>query len=369
MMFVITGVWLFEGGRIALSATAGQRSSAGAGPRTPQPAPIQPAGDAPEHLPMDRVGHRGELSELFSRARAARRDGAPAYLWVDIVEPTQAEMAMVGDVFGLPSLQLEDALSARQRPKVERAQPDAFLVLKSLTYIEATSDIETHQVSAFAGPGYLVTIAHDRYDLAAAVLARFAREPRLRKQGASGGLYALLDVVVDEYLAVAAEIARDIEEIEERVFSPERTDDAAAIYRLKRENLELRRAVGPLSAIAGQVTRGLVPEIGDRMEAYYRDVADHLIRAVEYGDNYDQLLMTMLMASTARQDLQQNADMRRISAYVALAAVPTLIAGVYGMNFAYMPELDEVWGYPFAIALMGAICLGLYRLFKRSGWL
>ncbi len=350
---MIGGIWLIEGGRLVVSTTG-----SGSGyPGEPEPAPLS------------RIAHRGELSELFSRARAARRDGRSAYLWVDVADPTPQEVAMLGDVFGLPRLQLEDALNPRQRPKVERSGSGVFLVLRSLEYFEATSEVETQQVAAFAGPGYFLTIAHDRSTVATAVHARIAREAALRRRGSIAGCYALLDVVVDEYLAIAAAIGDDIEEIEESVFSPERSDDSAAIYTLKRENLELRRAAGPLSGAANQVAQGLAAQVDEQFEPYFRDVADHLLRVVEYADNHDQLLMTMLMASTARQDLQQNADMRRISAWVAIAAAPTVIAGVYGMNFAFMPELDEQWGYPFALGLMALACLGLYWVFKRARWL
>jgi len=352
---VIGGIWLFESGRIALSAY----NNAHPIPREPDPGAVAIAA----------IAHRGELSELLSRARAAGRVTSSGYLWVDVVYPTTHEMAMLADVFNLPRLQVDDAMTPIQRPKLERDGEEVFLIMKALTYLEASSDVETRQVSAFAGPGYLITVSHGRYDIAGAMLARTAREPVLRKFGSAVGFYALLDVVVDEYLNVAEEISQDIEDIEESVFSPERTDDAAVIYRLKRENLELRRAAGPLTTSAAQVMRGLIDQIDERMQPYFQDVADHILRVSEAADGYDQLLMTMLMASTARQDLQQNNDMRRISAYVALAAVPTLIAGIYGMNFAFMPELDEQWGYPWALGLMAVICGLLYRGFKRSGWL
>jgi magnesium transporter len=350
---VIGGVWLIDGGQFVVSTTGAGGGYAG----------------EPEPTPLSRIADRGELSEMFSQARTARRDGRSAYLWVDVTDPTAQELAKLGDVFGLPRLQVEDALNPRQRPKVERSGAGVFLVLRSLEYFEATSEVETHQVAAFAGPGYFLTIAHDRSTVAASVHGRIAREPALRRRGSIAGCYALLDVVVDEYLAIAAAIGDDIEEIEESVFSPARSDDSAAIYALKRENLELRRAAGPLAIAANQAIQGLAEQVDGPFELYFRDVADHLLRVVEYADNHDQLLMTMLMASTARQDLQQNADMRRISAWVAIAAVPTVIAGVYGMNFVFMPELDEWWGYPFALSLMALACLGLYRVFKRARWL
>jgi len=351
---VITGIWLLADGAVrlrALDETRLRHSS------------------RPDAEPIDPWADRAELSRLYSRVRHLRSTGSPSFLWVDVVDPDEAELAKLGDVFGLTRLYLEDALRPRQRPKLELGDGDVFLVLRSLTFAPETSEVETQQVSAFNGPGYLLTITHGRTDIADSVAERVEREPALLRLGSATGLYALLDVVVDQYLAIAEEIGADIEEIEESVFSPARTDDAARIYLLKRENLELRRAVGPLARTAQQIARGGMAQIPDDLRPYLEDVADHVLRAAEYADANDQLLMTMLMASTARQDLQQNADMRRISAYVAIAAVPTLIAGIYGMNFIYMPELDEWWGYPFALGLMGLICFGLYRLFKRSGWL
>jgi len=352
-VLVIAGIWLIEDGHTAVAV----RTDA-------HPAPV--AEESAHGLA--RITSRGELNRLRSRVRAAHGRAGASFLWVDVVDPTAGEMAMLADVLHLPPLHVEDALVPHQRPKLERSDR-VFLVIKAVTYIEATSDIETHQVAAFISGEYLVTVSHGRYDVADAMHNRLAREPALRRMGTAGAFYALLDTLVDQYLEVAEEIAVDIEEIEESVFSPSRSDDSAAIYRLKRENLELRRAVAPLAGAAGLIVRGMIPQLSEPLKPYYADVADHLLRAAEITDSHDQLLMTMLMAATARRDLQQNADVRRISAWVAIVAVPTLIAGIYGMNFEFMPELDEWWGYPWALGLMAAIAFSLHRAFKRAGWL
>jgi magnesium transporter len=182
-------------------------------------------------------------------------------------------------------------------------------------------------------------------------------------------MHGILDVVVDGYSDVLAELGRDIAELEERVFSPERTDDAMAIYELKRENLEMRRAVDPLLPVAEQLMRHELVSLPEVLRPHYRDLGDHLLRVSEVSAQYDVLLGTILDALRSRQAVQQNEDMRKISAWVAIAAVPTAIAGVYGMNFEFMPELSWSLGYPAVLLLMTTVCVLLYRGFKRNGWL
>ncbi|MSW39223.1 MAG: magnesium transporter CorA, partial [Actinobacteria bacterium] len=179
----------------------------------------------------------------------------------------------------------------------------------------------------------------------------------------------VLDQIVDGYVYVANGVAQDISEVEEAVFSPIRSDDAQAIYRLKRENLEIRRAVAPLTSAAELFVARNTPAIPSDLVADFQDLGEHILRVHEQVDSQDALLTTVLTASMSRQSLQQNEDMRKISAWVAIAAVPTMIAGIYGMNFEHMPELPMKYGYGGALALMGGVCFGMWRAFKRSGWL
>ena len=187
--------------------------------------------------------------------------------------------------------------------------------------------------------------------------------------GPGGVLYAVSDRVVDEYLEVVDELVIDVDEIEASVFSTDRTNDSARIYMLKREIAEVRRAVLPLARPDGRFATGDVPGVPEEAAPFFRDVADHLARAAETVDSLDALLSTAFDAHLAQISVQQNNDMRKISAGVALIVVPTLIAGIYGMNFEHMPELGWTYGYPFALLLMAAVAGGLWVLFKRSGWL
>jgi magnesium transporter len=307
------------------------------------------------------------LRDLVDRALGDPADGA--FLWLGLFQPTKAELALVGDLFGLPPLQIEDAGNSRQRAKAEIAKGSAFVIFKVLQYYEATSDVETGQISVFLGPNYVVTVRYGAVGDLRGVRTRLATEHDLLAEGPVSVLYGVLDAVVDGYLTVADEIGRDIEAIEEDVFAPRRKDNAESIYRLKRENLEMRRAITPLVPTAHELVRRTVMEIPESMQPYFHDIGDHLLRVHDQTDSYDNLLLTMLMASTARQDLQQNQDMRKISAWVAIAAVPTMIAGIYGMNFESMPELSWAIGYPMILLLMLTACGLMFRAFKRSGWL
>jgi magnesium transporter len=187
--------------------------------------------------------------------------------------------------------------------------------------------------------------------------------------GPSSVLYAVCDAVVDDYSEISFAVEADIEEVEERVFSPVRSNDAARIYNLKREVIEFRRAVRPLIEPMARLATGHVPRIHEHMHPFFRDVADHALRVSEQVDGFDDLLSSVLSANLAQVGVQQNSDMRRISAWVAIVAVPTMIAGIYGMNFDHMPELRWRLGYPLVLVVMLLACMTLYRLFKRSGWL
>jgi magnesium transporter len=273
--------------------------------------------------------------------------------------------------FDLPHLQVEDAANDAQRPKVEVAD-DArvFVIAKMLDYVELSSDVQTGQLSVFIGPWYAVTVRYGQIGDLRGIRSRLEGSPDLRAHGPVSVLYSVLDLIVDGYLTVTDEIAQDIEEVETEVFSGSLSNsNANRIYRLKRENVEIRRAISPLVPFAHTWVNESMTWIPTEMLPYFRDIGEHMLRASDATESSDNLLMTMLMVSTSLQDLQQNRDMRKISSWVAIAAVPTMIAGIYGMNFDYMPELHQPWGYPAVLLLMGTACFSLYRGFKRSGWL
>lgn len=297
--------------------------------------------------------------------RAKRLDDS--FVWIALFDPSQPELELVRDHFDLPQLEVDDAANPKQRAKVELYEGRAFIVIKLLEYVEESSAIETSQISMFVGQGYVVTVRWGSSGDMGWVLDQLSRS-ELVEQGSLSVVHAVMDRAVDDYLQVADDVALDIEEIEASVFSPTRTDDSASIYSLKRENLEIRRAIGPLMLIAEQrwESESRIPE---EVKPYFQDISDHILRASDTVEQNDSLLMTMLMAETAQQDLHLNRDVRRISAWVAIAAVPTMIAGIYGMNFDDMPELHQWWGYPAILAVMFTVCTTMYVQFRKSGWL
>jgi magnesium transporter len=292
-----------------------------------------------------------------------------AFVWVGLHNPTAAELNRVAQVFDLHPLAVEDALLAHQRPKLERYDRSLFLVLKTLWYVDEDDAVETGEINVFMGRDFVITVRHG----AGAELhtARLTLESKadVLNHGPSAVVYAVCDRVVDDYVRVAAELEIDVDEIETSVFSPDRTDDSARIYVLKREIAEVRRAVMPLREPMRQAATGLVQGMDPEAAPFFRDVSDHLSKVSDTIDNLDTLLSTAFEAHLARISIQQNEDMRKISAGAALVLVPTLIAGVYGMNFDHMPELHWLFGYPFALVLMATVSGYLYRRFKASGWL
>lgn len=306
--------------------------------------------------------------DALAHARDTARQVAD-FAWVDLVDPTRAEVDRVARVFSLEPLLLEDATSRQQRAKIDIGTNSLFVLLKVLEWVDDTSDVETGQVACFVGAGYAITIREGRAEDTQTVAARLAAHPELVQTGPLSVFWAIADVAARQYLEVGDAIQSDIEEIEQQVFSDQPSQAANRIYRLNRENIEMRRAVQPLLPEAGRLAQAPSSLVPEALHPYLRDVGDNILRAGDMVDGFDSTLMTMLMASTARQDLLQNKDMRKISAWAAIIAVPTAIAGIYGMNFDDMPELHWSFGYPVVLAVMVGICLLLYRGFKKSGWL
>ncbi|CAI9414646.1 magnesium/cobalt transporter CorA [Nocardioides sp. T2.26MG-1] len=315
-----------------------------------------------------RDGKRTEGGTHWRELRAkADRDGD--FVWIGMHEPSTAEVHEVAEVFGLHSLAVEDAVKAHQRPKLERFDDMVFLVLKTLWYVDEDDAVETGEIAIFVGDDFVVTVRHGQGNELHSAREELETSRRVLSHGPGGVLYAVIDRVVDEYLDVVDELIVDVDEIEASVFSDDRTHDSARIYVLKRELAEVRRAVLPLREPLVRLAGGDVPSVTDQAAPFFRDVADHLARAAETVDSLDALLSTAFDAYLAQISVQQNDDMRKISAGAALVVVPTLIAGIYGMNFRHMPELEWTYGYPFALGLMAAVAVGLWVLFKKSGWL
>ncbi len=319
-----------------------------------------------------RDGRRTEGPVDFSDALQAARATGDAFLWVGMHEPSEKEFDHVKAEFGLHPLAVEDALGAHQRPKLEVYDDSLFVVLKPVVYDDAADTVTTDELMLFIGDSFVVTVRHGEGAPLAAVRHRLEQEPEVLRQGPTAVLYAVSDAVVDHYIEVASELQADLEELEADVFAPNAADTkntAARIYAFKRQILEFRRATSPLLQPMDRLAAGSVPFVHAGAQPFFRDVADHLTRANEYVEGLDRLLSDALAAHLAQMGVRQNDDMRKISAWAAMAAVPTMVAGIYGMNFEHMPELRQPWGYPGVVALMAAVCFGLHRLFKRRGWL
>ncbi|MEV6287858.1 magnesium and cobalt transport protein CorA [Kribbella sp. NPDC051770] len=316
-------------------------------------------------------------SELY--AGGDRRTGLPdvvagdrtgaAFAWIDLHEPTDAELRHVQRLFGLHELAVEDAQAAHQRPKFERYGNAMAVVLCTLRYLDDVQAVTTGQVTVFLGHDYVVTVGHgDRRDLRRA-RATLDEMPAALSHGPAAVLWAICDAVVDTYASVTGSIQADVDAIETAVFGERCTSEAERIYMLKREVLEMRRAVVPLREPIEQFASTATLPVDADAAVYFRNVAGHVARVCEQTDSLDKLLGSALDAHAARVSVQQNDDMRRISAWIAIAAGPTVVCAIYGMNFDSMPELHWQYGYFVVLGLIAAGCSALYAGFRRAGWL
>ncbi|GAA2765756.1 magnesium/cobalt transporter CorA [Streptomyces paradoxus] len=323
-----------------------------------------------------REGQRTEGPEDLSDALGEART-AGGFVWIGLHEPTEEEFDHVTREFALHPLAVEDALKAHQRPKLEVYDDSLFVVLKPVAYEPQSDTVSSGEIMIFLGDSFVVTVRHGEGSPLKAVRRRLEQEPELLGKGPTSVLYAVADATVDHYLDVATELQTDLEGLEAEVFSPDgggSRNTASRIYDFKRQVLEFRRATGPLappmSRLAGTASAGVaVPFVDDRARPFFRDVNDHLTRVNESVENLDRLVSDILSAHLAQMSVRQNDDMRKISAWAAMAAIPTMLAGIYGMNFEHMPELRWVWSYPALLVLMAVLEVMVFRLFKRRGWL
>jgi magnesium transporter len=305
-----------------------------------------------------------ELSRAYGERRQPGR-----FVWIGLYEPTEEEFDSLRREFALHPLAVEDAIHAHQRPKLEVYDEMVFLVLKTARYVDPTEVIELGEVLVFLGDDFLITVRHGEASSLTPVRERLDAQPKRLKHGPSSALHAILDQIVDDYQPAIEDLETDIDEVEEQLFSGERVNPAERIYRLQREVLGFRKATAPLVEPLDKLARGHYMQIHPEVRDYFRDVNDHLIRVREQLDAMHDLLSSSLQANLAQVGVRQNEDVRRISAWVAIIAVPTAIAGIYGMNFEHMPELRWEFGYPAALLVMLIICTVLYRYFKKVGWL
>jgi magnesium transporter len=313
-------------------------------------------------------GERSDVS-LDHAHEAYLRDGA--FVWIGLHEPTPEEFDKVTTEFNLHELAVEDAIKAHQRPKLERFDDVTFLVLKTARYVEP-DEIEFGEILLFIADDFVVSVRHGEAVPLHGVRTKVEGKPELLRCGPMAVVYAILDEVVDGYAPVMDALDRDVEEVEQEVFVGDRPRSgqrtAQRIYELKREAIDFARAVSPLVEPIERMTTGTT-RVPEGLDTYFRDVLDHLIRLSQRIEALREVLTSVLQANLAQVGVRQNEDMRKISAWVAILAVPTMLAGVYGMNFEHMPELRWELGYPGVLALMLVLCFGLWRYFKRVGWL
>jgi magnesium transporter len=292
-----------------------------------------------------------------------------AFVWIGLYEPTPEEFETVRRQFSLHELAVEDAIQAHQRPKLEVYDDSLFVVLKTARYLEAEERVEFGEIMLFIGENFVVSVRHLPASELRGVRKQMESRPDLLRLGPGAVLHGIVDRVVDDYVPVVAGLDDDIKEVEKDVFSPQVANPAERIYFLKREVVEFHQAAAPLVEPLDQLARRRVPLIHDDLREYFRDVLDHLVRIGEQVAGFRDLLTSVLDANLTQVGVRQNEDMRKISAWVAIAAIPTMVAGIYGMNFQHMPELLWTFGYPMVIAGTAVVCLYLYFRFRRSGWL
>ena len=312
------------------------------------------------------------LGEAVSRAR--NRPGS--FVWLGLLEPTHDEFDDLALYFAPHPLAIEDAVNAHQRPKIDIYDECLFVVLRTLCHDEGRVEIEGGEIMLFTGDNFVVTVQHGPGDAIATARTHLETMPELLRHGPSAVLYGISDAVVDSYEKIAEDVEQSLEDLERQVFASEGGADASHIYALKRQVLEFRHAVMPLAQPMRVLTGARLEGIHADMEPYFRDVGDHLARVAERVEAFDSLLTDILTANLAQISVQQNdearqqnEDTRRISAWVAIVAADTVITGIYGMNFDYMPELHTKFSYFICLAVMLVLNATLYRRFRRSGWL
>ena len=355
---------------------------------------------APTLLPDGAIPSRPTRRTLIDSAvyvdgiRAGSPDGLPdtyrelgdregAMAWIGLYRPTREDLDSLAQEFALDDLAVEDAILAHQRPKLERYDDTLFVVLRAAHYRDDVEEVEFGEVHLFVGPDFVITVRHSESPDLAAVRRRLEQDPDLLRLGTEAVLYAVMDGVVDGYAPVVAGLANDIDEIETEVFSGDPLV-SRRIYQLTREVIEFHRAAQPMRAMFEALSLGFDKYGTDELlRRHLRDVEDHVIEVVEQLEGFRHLLSDMLTVNATLVAQEQNDEMRRlsiaghaqneelkrISAWAAILFAPTVVGGIYGMNFDHMPELHWAYGYPLALCLMVGVSLCLYFAFKRRGWL
>jgi magnesium transporter len=340
-------------------------------PRPTPPAPPPPSSVIAWAWYVD--GVRRPCSDLTTAARLART--GQGFVWLGLKDPEVADLQALSDQFELHPLAVDDAVSGHTRSKLELFGEDLFMVISTVAYVEheelteSSEIVATGQVMVFLGDHFVITVRRGEHAQLSGLRRQLESEPERLARGPSEVLYAIADKIVDDYLAVVAEIEQDLDEIETKAFSRQGKHAVEQVYQLKRELIEFKRSVLPLGGPLLRLATRELPMIPSQARAYFRELADHHTEAREAVASFDEVLSSILQACLARASVADNEDMRRISAWVAIIAVPTMVAGVYGMNFDNMPELHWEYGYYLVIGSLAVIMVALYVGFKHNKWL
>ncbi|HEX7322484.1 MAG TPA: magnesium/cobalt transporter CorA [Mycobacterium sp.] len=352
------------------------RGKAADPPQRPRRASVEPAVvDCGVYADGVRLPGVYTPDDAVAKVAEIEAGGRSAFVWIGLHEPDAEQMQTVADTFGLHALAVEDAVQAHQRPKLEFYDETLFLVLKTVNYVPHDSAlrpreiVETGEIMIFVGKNFVITVRHGEHSGLADVRKRLDGDPEHMRLGPYAVMHGVADYVVDRYVEVTNLMETDIDAIEEVAFATGSRTDVEPIYQIKREVVELRRAVAPLAVPFQRMQTEHRDLISKEVRRYLRDVADHQIHVAEQIASYDEMLSSLVQAALARVGMQQNTDMRKMSAWAGIIAVPTMIAGIYGMNFDHMPALHWTFSYPLVLAVMAGISALLYRAFRRNGWL
>ena len=303
------------------------------------------------------------LQETYEAVRERR-----GVAWIGLYRPSPEEFSSVSGEFGLHELAVEDATEAHQRPKLEHYGGTLFVVLKPARYLDEEESVEFGEIHVFVGEDFVVTVRHSEAPDVGDVRRDLEADPGLLRRGPEAILHAIMDRVVDDYMPVVDGLENDIQEIEAEVFGGN-PSVSRRIYELSREVIEFQRATEPLGGVLREMIESESTEVDQEVRRYLRDVQDHVLQVTERLAGFRELLQSILSVNLTLSSLAQNEEVKKISAWAAILFAPTLVGTIYGMNFRYMPELNWLFGYPFALLLMGFISLTLYLVFKRRGWL
>ena len=305
-----------------------------------------------------------ELDEVHEVLKEANQ-----FVWIALHEPSEEILARVQREFGLHDLAVEDAHHAHQRPKIETYGDSVFVVLRT-AQMSSQHQVEFGETHFFVGDNFIVTVRHKSLVSYASVRAKFESSPHLLSKGQGFALYAVMDFIVDQYFPVVHEMEMELQAIEDMIFKerPSRRT-TEQIYQLKRELLEIKRAVSPLVDVCNRLMRLDIRCISEETRPYFRDVYDHVVRINEMVENTRELLNTALEANFSLISISQNDVSKKFAGWAAIIAVPTMVAGFYGMNFKFIPEIEWEYGFYSVLILTVVACVLLYQFFRRSGWL